>query len=340
MKRLLFIRLSALGDVVQAAAALKLFRDAHPGVEVDWAVDRGLLPLVERFNVADRVIPIDANGLFAGSLMSRLRSLWREMRKLPALGEYDTVCSAHPDWRFGLLAALVRAKRRISPKQLVRSRGFIPNRNRVFEYYRLLTGLDQGALPIDAALGSLGKAALASAEVSQFDLPARYTVLMPGGAKNALRDDPLRRWPIASYVALAEKILSQGTSVVLLGGPGDRWVSEYFARLEVIDLVGQTSLIDMVALLDKASCAVTHDSGPIHLVSMTSVSLVGIFGPTPANAVLSFSRAKTIVFQPENRVACSPCYDGRTYAACEDNICMQVTSVQQVLSAVNALVAR
>lgn len=340
MKRMLFIRLSALGDVIQAAATLKLFRDAHPGMVVDWAVDCGLVPLVERFNVAERVIPIDANGLFAGSLIGRLCSLWREMRKISQLGEYDTVCCAHPDWRFGLLAAMVRAKRRISPKQLARSRGFIPNRNRVFEYYRLLIGSDQGALPIDAALDALGKAVLASTEESRFDLPARYIVLMPGGANNALRDDPLRRWPIASYVALAKKILSQGAPVVLLGGPGDRWISEYFARLEVIDLVGQTSLIDMVALLNKASCAVTHDSGPIHLASMTSVSLVGIFGPTPANAVLSFSRAKTVVFQPENRVACSPCYDGRTYAACEDNICMQVTSVEQVFSAVNELVAR
>ena len=140
-------------------------------------------------------------------------------------------------------------------------------------------------------------------------------------------------------VALAEKILGQGNSVVLLGGPGDRWVSEYFAGLEVVDLVGQTSLTDMVALLDKASCAVTHDSGPIHLASITSVPLVGIFGPTPANAVLSFSRAKTVVLHPENRVTCSPCYDGRTYAACNSNVCMQATSVERVFSAVNDLVA-
>lgn len=336
--RVLFVRLSAMGDVIQAAAALKLFRDAQPGVIIDWAVDRGLMPLVERFNVADRVIVVDSNTLFAGSFTNRLQNLWREMRKLSALGSYDTVCCAHPDWRFGLLAALVHSKQRVSPKQLARTHGFIANRNRVFEYYRLLTGEDHGELAVDAALSALGKSVLATQRECQFKLPEHYVVLMPGGARNALRDDPLRRWPTASYVALARELLSQDCPVVLLGGPGDRWVSEYFTGLDILDLVGQTSLTDMVALLDRASCAVTHDSGPIHLASITSVPLVGIFGPTPANAVLSMARIKTVILQPENKVACSPCYDGRSYANCDANICMQATPVEKVLTAVNSLV--
>ena len=336
--RVLFIRLSAMGDVIQAAAALKLFRDAHPGVVIDWAVDRGLMALVERFNVADRVIAVDSNALFTGSFTNRLQNLWREMRQLSALGSYDAVYCAHPDWRFGLLAALVHSKQRVSPKQLARTHGFIANRNRVFEYYRLLTGEDHGELAVDAALSALGKSVLATQGEWQFKLPERYAVLMPGGARNALRDDPLRRWPTASYVALARELLNQGCPVVLLGGPGDRWVSEYFAGLEVLDLVGQTSLTDMVVLLDKASCAITHDSGPIHLASITGVPLVGIFGPTPANAVLSMARTKTVILQPENKVACSPCYDGRSYANCDANICMQTTSVEKLLTAVNSLV--
>lgn len=336
--RVLFVRLSAMGDVIQSAAALKLFRDAHPGVIIDWAVDRDLMALVERFNVADRAIAVESKALFAGSFTNRLQNLWREMRKLSALGSYDRVCCAHPDWRFSLLAALVHSKQRVSPKQLARTHGFIANRNRVFEYYRLLTGEDHGELAVDAALSALGKSVLATQREWQFKLPARYIVLMPGGARNALRDDPLRRWPTVSYVALAKELLNQGCPIVLLGGPDDRWVSEYFTGLNILDLVGQTSLTDMVALLDSASCAVTHDSGPIHLASITSVPLIGIFGPTPANAVVSFSRPKTVVLQPENRVSCSPCYDGRAYADCADNTCMQATTVEQVLAAVDDLV--
>ena len=332
-----------MGDVIQAGAALQLYRAANPKVEIDWVVDQALAPLVCSFNVADKVIPIVSSGFLSGSLTSRLLNLWRAMRQIKlSQGAYDAIYCGHPDWRFSLLGRLVRTRRRFSPKTMRRHGGFILDRNRVYEYYRLLSGKDAGSLPIDDALFEIGKNVLAAHPVNgseQFKLPRRYLVLMPGGAKNALRDDPLRRWAIESYVELTRVLLNQDIPVVLLGGPGDKWVSEHFAGLDILDIVGRTSLTDMVALLDRASCAVTHDSGPMHLASITSVPLVGIFGPTPANAVLSFSRPQTIILQPQNGVACSPCYDGRSYANCSKNLCMQATTIDQVLLSINELVA-
>lgn len=339
---LLFIRLSAIGDVIQAAAALKLYRNSHPRIRITWAVDQALLPLVTAFDVADGIIPIDSDGLFKGSLVSRLSNLWKSMRQIAVQGNFDVVCTAHPDWRFGLLAGLVGSKKRISPKSLSRSGDFIPDRHRTFEYYRLLTGQDSGLLPIDEALVTLGASLLNSqpqVPLKSFGLPKNYIVLIPGGARNALRDNPQRRWPIKSYVHLAESLLNHGYSIVLLGGPGDAWVSEYFDRLQVIDLVGNTTLLDMVFLLDQARCVVAHDSGPIHLTSITTAPLVGIFGPTPANAVLSFSRPRTVILEPQNQVSCSPCYDGREYAPCVSHVCMESTTVERVLFAINGLVS-
>lgn len=335
--RILFVRLAAIGDVIQAAAALRLFKESHPGVAVDWVLDSNLTHIVDCFNVVDHVIPVDSNALFLASFMSRMRSLLDVIRRLAKCGPYDTVYCAHPDWRFRLLTLLVQCQHRISPKNLARGQGFLASRNRVFEYYRLLTGVDRGSLAIDSALSGLGKSLLATDKGKLFSLPSHYYVLIPGGAKNALRDDPLRRWPTESYRELAKVLLRQNNTVVLLGGQGDSWVSEYFKGVDVIDLIGQTTLNDMVALLDNAKCAVAHDSGPIHLAAITSVPLVGIFGPTPANAVLSFSRPRTIILHPENRVACSPCYDGRGYSVCDANFCMEETSVENVLLAVNSL---
>lgn len=338
--RILFVRLSAIGDVIQAAAALQLYRNAYPEVKIYWAVDRAVATPVSAFGVADHVIAVDADGLFKGSFFSRLSSLWTSMCQIAAYGAFDVVYTAHPDWRFGLLARLVKSNKRVSPKSLPRSRGYILNRNRTFEYYRLLTGQDSRSLKVDAALAALGANLLSlqsKADFQRFGLPRSYVALVPGGARNTLQDNPQRRWPIENYVGLAER-LSQKYPVVLLGGPDDRWVSKHFGALQVIDLVGLTSLMEMVGLLSQAQCVVAHDSGPIHLTSITSAPLVGIFGPTSANAVLSFSRARTVVLEPENRVACSPCYDGRSYAACDVNICMQATSVESVVAAVNGLV--
>ncbi len=341
MKRILFLRLNAIGDVVQAAAALRLLRDMHPNDHIVWAVDEALVNLVAAFNVADRVIGIDASNLFAGSLRSRLWHLVLAMWKLGCSGNYDVVYCAHPNWRFRLLDRFVRTKQRISPNSMDRCNGFITQRNRVFEYFRMLTSKDAGSLNIDRALAQIGRSALSRIErndIQRFGLPEQYLVLVAGGAKNALRDDPLRRWPIENYVLLARLLQSRGHQVVLLGGPGDHWVSNSFTNDGVIDLIGKTSLLDMIELLDKASCVIAHDSGPLHLASITSTPLVALFGPTSANAVVSFSRLKTTIFESGNRVSCSPCYDGRNYAVCTRAVCMDEIPVSRVVEAVVSLI--
>lgn len=338
--RILFVRLNAIGDVVQAAAAVQLYRAQFPEVSITWVVDQQLASFVAGFKVADHVIGIDASKFFSGHFVSRAWNLLKSMVSLALTGRYDAVYCAHPDWRYGLLTSLVKASRRVSPKSMTRFKTFIPNRNRVFEYFRLLTNKDAGQLQIDSALEAIGSTVLATSEdipSERIELPREYVALIPGGARNILRDDPLRRWPIEHYAELARRLSSNGYEVVILGGPNDKWVSSYFSEVPVFDIVGKTSLRNMVGVLDKASCVIAHDSGPLHLTSITSSPLVAIFGPTPANAVLSFSRPNTIILRSENRVSCSPCYDGQGYADCKKALCLESISVEKVVGAVDSL---
>lgn len=337
MKHILFVRLGAIGDVVQAAAALHLYRDLYPNTRITWVVDQGLVSLVSGFKVADCVIGVDASALFSGGLFSRVGLLFKTMKQLALSGHYQTVCCAHPDWRYALLTLGVRTTERISPRSLKRVGGFITHRNRSFEYFRLLTNKDAGILPLDTALNAIGAAILTGQNVNQFETPKRYIALVPGGARNALRDDLVRRWPIENYVELARQLRLLGHSIILLGGSTDCWVSDHFSRLDVHDLIGKTDLQNTIKLLDMASCVVVHDSGPLHLASITSAPMVAIFGPTPASAVLSFSRANTKALQLGNQVACSPCYDGRGYADCKRALCMEAIAVEHVVAAVKSV---
>ena len=195
---------------------------------------------------------------------------------------------------------------------------------------------------IDKAIANLGLVALSSYHGTyssglSSSLPAEYIVLVPGGAKNTLRDDPLRRWPIASYVELARLLTSSGKNVLLLGGPDDQWVNQYFEDIPVSNLIGKTNLLDMVFLLNKAKATICHDSGPLHLASITQTPLLAIFGPTPPSAVLSGMRTKTVILKPSAQISCSPCYDGKNYAVCHSNRCMQDTSVNHVMERLNML---
>lgn len=348
--KILFLRLGAIGDVIQAAAALRIYKDSNPETIIEWVVDSAYVELIRSFQVADKVIGVHSKAFLTGHLLSRLANLINTQLQLGFGPPYDAVINAHPDWRYNLLSVFIASKKPISPKDLDYGGGFVTTQNRTLEYLRLLkltssSSLNSqinGDVSIDKAIASLGLAALSSyrsAYTSELgtSLPSEYIALIPGGAKNTLRDDPLRRWPTASYVELARLLISSGKNVLLLGGPDDQWINRHFENLPVSNLIGKTNLVDMIHLLDKAQATICHDSGPLHLACITRTPLITIFGPTPASAVISGTRINIAILEPGKEISCSPCYDGKNYAACNNNLCMQYSSVNQVLEKLNML---
>lgn len=347
--KILFIRLGAIGDVIQAAAALRIYKDMHPETSIDWVVDSAYADLVKSFKVADKIISVNSKAIIKGNLYSRFIGLIQAQLNLGLKQHYDVAITAHPDWRYNLLSLFISTKKRLSPVNLDPIGRFVVTENRTLEHLRLLNKIHPAAPHdkiskdlLDQAIASLGNALLSnyiSAFGSEIDkkLPSEYVALVPGGAKNTLRDDPLRRWPINWYVELARLLIASGKNVLLLGGPDDRWVNEYFDGLSVENLIGKTNLLDMVCLLNNARVTVCHDSGPLHLASITKTPLISIFGPTPPSAVISDTRANTAILNPTKEVSCSPCYDGKNYAVCKNNICMQNSPVNFVLEKLNIL---
>lgn len=338
--KILFIKLGAIGDVVQAAAAVKEFRRRNPNAQVDWVAGSGVKALIEMLGVADSVIGVEDAQFLVGSFYRRLVAFAQSIWLLANRGQYDMVVTAHSDYRYRLLSLGVRARTRVG----FTPRSFRPipisDRNRVQEYWRLLTGGDAEAIDIPQMMLSLGKCldnCPAAGVIPK--LPARYIVLAAGGAKNLLRDDALRRWPIEMYRALADRLILDGRQVVLVGGEGDRWVSKSFSGLPVIDLIGKTTIGALLKITGGATVVVTNDSGILHLAAITRTAIVALFGPTPANAVIPYGREKTIVLEERNRVSCSPCYDGRNYAPCARPICLESIPVQRVLDSVKRFIS-
>jgi heptosyltransferase-2 len=130
-------------------------------------------------------------------------------------------------------------------------------------------------------------------------------------------------------VTLSERLLAAGIRVVVTGGPSDTWVKPSFKRLGVADIVAETSLMELTAFYASCDVVVTHDTGPLHLASLSGVPVVALFGPTnPAEKVSA--DGPTHVMWGGETLACRPCYDGKEYAACSSNACMQAISVEAV----------
>ena len=158
-------------------------------------------------------------------------------------------------------------------------------------------------------------------------------VLVPGGAKNILADNPCRRWSLHKYVELTKELLKVGDEVILVGSDSDKWVNEAFNNLKVTNLIGKTNLIELLNVLSQADLVVTHDTGTLHLAQLTNTKTIALFGPTNPRELSEVSELTKIIWKPEN-LACCPCYDGKTYSECSDNKCMKNISVKEVLEVI------
>jgi heptosyltransferase-2 len=170
------------------------------------------------------------------------------------------------------------------------------------------------------------------------DDDAPTVVLVPGGARNMLRESALRRWPVERYRQLADGLAALNVRVLLVGDRNDEWVRPHFVGSHVIDRLG-TSIIETLALLRDASLVISHDTGPMHLARLVRTPLLALFGPTIPMQVLPADADAEVLWGGAS-LPCRPCYDGRALAACTDNRCMQTISVGEVLERAKRVLAR
>jgi heptosyltransferase-2 len=120
---------------------------------------------------------------------------------------------------------------------------------------------------------------------------------------------PMKRWGMEKYLALTRLIVERmGLNVVLLGDRTDiettAPISNAFGR-NVINLAGQTSILEAAAVMEHTVAFVGNDSGLMHLSEAVGVPIVALFGPTVENFGYFPSNPRSRVI--ERGLGCRPC---------------------------------
>jgi ADP-heptose:LPS heptosyltransferase len=115
----------------------------------------------------------------------------------------------------------------------------------------------------------------AQTDLSGFGLSLSYALLVPGGAGHRLA----KRWPAASYGALAQWLVEHSIQPVLLGTTLEHDVLDEICSLcpDVLDLRDSTNFLAIPALARGAVCAIGNDTGPMHLISTAGCPTVVLY---------------------------------------------------------------
>jgi heptosyltransferase-2 len=314
-----------VGDVVMALPTLEAL--AASGREIDVLARPGLAPLL---GLSPQVAEVLSRaGSDATAIQQIRRRGYREAVILPGSfraawipfrGRVAERWGYRGQWRSALLTHGVR-----------RPRG---GRHQIDDYRALL-----------AALG----ASLPEPAVPRLDLAeeARRSgaALLERAGLEAGGSGPLvgifpgaefgrsKRWPLAQFVELAQRIRRSVAQVRLatLVGPKEVWlgvrIHEQTGR--AVPVLGpDLDLAGLASVLFHFDLLVTNDSGPMHLAAALGVPCVALFGPTDPRRTSPAGEGHQVLYTDR---WCSPCF--RRSCPLLHHRCLRDIEVGQVIAA-------
>lgn len=333
-RRILLIRLSAIGDIVFSSPLIAAFRRRYPNAYLAWLAQPTCRPLLEHHPDLDEVIeaPIDRwRTLLHQRRWRHLLAEIHALRHTLRARRFDLAIDLQGLLKSGGLTRLSGAPERIGLGSREGSQWLMtrtiprsgPPRRIGAEYLHLAETL---ALPVDGFPMAVHygdpDADYAAAIIAERSLTEGYAVICPFTTR------PQKHWIEGRWPILAERLRAEvGLPTIILGGPADKEAAGQIsiAAPGIINLVGRTSLLQAAALIDHARLLVGVDTGLSHMgIAFDTPSLL-LFGSTCP--YLETTRPKARVLY--HRLECSPC---RRRPTCGGAFtCMALIDVDQII---------
>lgn len=281
IKKVLVIKLGALGDFVLALAAMKKIREAHPRAKITLLTTppfEALAKLSPYFNAVET----DGRPSDAGDLLKMLS----RVRKARYDRVYDLQTNSRTGWYF-------QALRPFPPQWSgIAAGASLPQRGRArYRMHTLERHADQlrqagiwpdaptepGAAPAPDLSWILRRkdARSAAGAGAGAVTPKPYVLLVPGGSAHR----PEKRWPVENFAQLAALLKSKGLDIVIIGGPQESAMARQIQKAagQARDLTGRTDFAQLAVLGAKAALVVGNDTGPTHLLAAAGAPTIALF---------------------------------------------------------------
>jgi len=266
-QNILVIKHGALGDVILAQSPFQAIRDHHPAAHITLLTTPLFEPFLKTANLFDDIWIDEKPKLWQLLKISALKNRLRE-------GKFDRVYDLQTSSRSSSYLKLFGSNHVPEWSGTAKACSH-PHKNE--QRGKLHTIERQAEQLRDAGIDRIPEADFkwAMGDITQFSLPAKFALLVPGGAAHR----PEKRWPSAHYAELAIRLASTAITPVLLGGKAEADViADIMEKCpRAIDLSGATSLSDLAGLGSSAVFAVGNDTGPLHMIAAVGCPVTVLF---------------------------------------------------------------
>jgi len=330
--KVLILKPSSLGDVVQALPVLRAIKAHWPRSQVYWWIDRDLAPLLEGDPDLAGIIPFERR---RWASRANWIALWNAARWVRQQ-RFDLVIDLQCLMRSGIFAWLANGRLSI---------GLDEPREGARGFYDLIAPRPFGhAHAVDWYLGVLPLAgvpvshdgewlaqrpAVAAGLRRKWPVePGPWLILQPGARW------PNKRWPIQYFAELVREAAGRRSDwrFAILGSAEERPLGEEIASVapgRCLDLTGRLSLQEMVEWIRLGAAMVANDTGPMHVAAALGKPVVALFGPTDPRRHGPYGQLGQVL---QAQLPCVPCAKSRC-AHPKPLECLRLLSPAAVLAA-------
>lgn len=272
------LRLSALGDVCNTVPLARALTQAWPETRLTWVIGRSEHRLVHDLPGVEFIV-FDKHGRLRG-----FRALKNQVKGRC----FDVLLLTQTSQRAALASMLIRAGRRVGYDR-ARSRpghglvinervADVPFQHQTRAYLEFARHLGAEVENVDRRLPIPEQAR----EFARHHQPEAGQAVIISPASSHVR----RNWHAAGYAEVADWVIEKtGRPVILMGGPSgtERMLAETIEtrmRQRPINLVGQDTLKQALAMFERAACVISPDSGPAHFADAMGTPVVGLYAAT------------------------------------------------------------
>jgi len=272
------VRLSAIGDTCHALAVIRSIQDAWPETRITWIIGKTEAGLMADIPAIEFIIFDKGKG----------RAAYADVRAQLAGRRYDIALCMHASLRANLLYPLIPAPVRL---------GFDFRRavdyQWLFTNQRIPAGRQEHAL--EAMLGFARHIGVPQRKL-RWDIPLSAAHQdfarrhLSGGQPvmlispcSSLRARNFRNWSAENYAAAANHARNKFDCKIILTGGNSDLEREYGATIArlcergLVNLVGQTSLKQLHALIAGSRVVLCPDSGPAHMATAAGTPVIGLY---------------------------------------------------------------
>lgn len=343
-KKILIVLLGAIGDVVRGLPLAVRIKREWPSTLLYWAVEPRSRAIVENHKCIDKIFVFDRpRGLSA--YMSFVQSLRAE--------NFDLVLDLQRHFKSGFTSWYTGASKRIgfnrsnakefnwifNTETIPSVQNFSP---KILQYQKFGDFLGLEVLTqMQFELESTQEEKDAVKRLVGDELPngcqARAALILGSTW-------PSRFWTVQGYCELISRLFyDKGIKPYLIGAHSEEGMAnQIMAQInsnEVVNLVGKTSLRELIGVFECMDMSIGSDSGPMHIAAAVGNPVISLWGATSYKRSAPYINGQKMNVQNfgeelvvDAQVSCSPCY--KANCPIGDMRCMQSITVDMILGKV------